>query len=180
MEDLPPELKRRIVSFCDDGARRETLRGTCVSLREAVESVASEKHPKISDVVSSPSLVRWAARRGLPLTADTFALAAISAPLSALRELRELGCKHDSRVCFQLCRRGDVAALRWAREQGFSWNYLCCATASALERGEVLAWMAEEGVSCPCGGTYHPVARDSKKRNLVYKKKNRVVVKKKS
>lgn len=169
MDDLPFELKRRIVSFCD-GTRRDILRETCISFREAVESVASEDPPKVSDVLSSPSLVRWAARRGLPLTANTFALAAISAPLSSLRELRELGCKHDSRVCFQLCRRGDVDALRWAKEQGLSWNYLSCAAASALERAEVLTWLGGEGVSCPCGGTYHPVAQDSKKKQSYIRK----------
>lgn len=161
LQDLPPGVTDLIAAKCDDTSR-ELMRRTCAHLRDAVDRVGTTRIFKVGDFLKSASLVRWGAARRLPLDANTFALAAKKAELSVLRALRKLRCRHDSRVCFHLARRGDLRSLKWARGEKFAWNHLCCAVACEKEDRALLAWLGEQ-IDCPCDGTYHFVAKKRKK-----------------
>jgi hypothetical protein len=147
---LPQEVLEIITAKCEDGSR-ETLRQTCREFKQLVDNISSQPASlKMSDFMSSVPLLTWATASGCPLTHATFGVASKSAPLNVLKELKRRACPQDSRVCYHLAQRGDLEALQWARNNGFGWNYLVCASAPE----NVLAWLAE--IECACGGTYHP------------------------
>jgi len=157
LTSLPEEIVEHIVSMCDD-ASRETLRLTCRQLQRTVDNTSPQAvRLNMSVFMISVQLLIWAVEGGLPLTASTFVVASKSAPLKVLKELKNRGCPHDSRVCYHLAQRVDTEAIRWARNNGFGWNYLVCATAS----DNVLLWLSR--IDCACRGTYHP--RRNKKRS---------------
>ena len=158
LASLPEEIIALIVRRCDD-ASRETLRLTCRQLQRTVDDTSPQAvRLNMSVFMISVHLLIWAVEGGLPLTASTFAVASrCAAPLKVLKELKNRGCPRDSRVCYHLAQRVDTEAIRWARNNGFGWNYLVCATAS----DNVLLWLSR--IDCACRGTYHP--RRNKKRS---------------
>ena len=150
LSSLPQEVLEIIVTKCEY-ASRETLRQTCRELKQLVDNTSSQPTSlTMSDFMGSVPLLTWAVGSGCPLTLGTFAVASKSAPLDVLKELKRLACPQDSRVCYHLAQRGDLKALQWARNNGFGWNYLVCASAPE----NILSWLAR--IECACGGTYHP------------------------
>lgn len=153
MTNLPDELSRLILSKCGQ-TDLAALRRTCKTMRGAVGPLRFT----VRDYLDTPRTVRWAARHlGMPLNAATFAAAARTSNLSVLKTLRSLKCGHDSRVCTNLARRDHVTGLRWARDEGFAWNFLCCSAAVDAESARTVRWLGNPAVECPCGGTYHEV-----------------------
>lgn len=153
MINLPDELSRLILSRCEQ-TNLAALRRTCKTLREAVGTLRFN----VSDYLDTPRSVRWAVRHlGMPLNAATFARAAKTSNLSVLKTLRSLKCGHDSRVCTNLARRDHLTGLRWARGEGFAWNFLCCSTAVDAGSARTVRWLRNPAAECPCRGTYHAV-----------------------
>lgn len=152
--NLPPDLSRLILDRCEE-TDLAALRGTCKNLKRTV----CRANFRVIDFLRSPRRVRWAVKHlGMPLNAMTFALAAKTSNLSVLKTLRSMRCGHDSRVCMNLARRDHLAGLQWARKQGFTWNFLCCAAAVDSGSACTVRWLEKSAVACPCKGTYHAVA----------------------
>lgn len=151
---LPPELSRLILERCDN-ADMVALRGTCRGLKHVVDDFGGIGLLSVKDFLSSPRRVRLGVRLGMPLSATTFALAAKTADVTVLETLRRFRCRHNSLVCMHLARRGDLVGLRWARKNNFAWNFLCCAVAVDGGCYEIVRWLGQKHVKCPCNGTYH-------------------------
>lgn len=153
--NLPGDVSSLILGGCDE-TDAAALRETCRALRRTV----AKPRFKVTDFLRSSRRLRWAVKHlGMPLTSTTFALAAKTSSLYVLRTLRNMRCAHDSRVCTNLARRGHVKGLQWARKNGFMWNFLCCAAAVDGGSAVTVRWLGRRDIKCPCGGTYHAIAR---------------------
>ena len=166
LPNLPDEILEHVARKCDI-VSREVLRSSWSGGKRAVDRVSKESPRRplpLSAVLISKGLLEWAIRRGCPLNADTFALAAKFGTLDVLRTLRIGRCPHDSRVCARLAARDDADALMWAKSEGFSWNFLCCAIASEKNARKVLAWLGK--TDCPCRGAYHSRVSEKKRKRF--------------
>lgn len=74
---------------------------------------------------------------------------ALAAPgnVAVLKWARENGCKWDETACSEAAKRGFLNVLQWLRANGCPWSRLTCSAAASGGHSEVLRWARNNGCS---------------------------------
>ena len=125
------------------------------------------KHPIVSKCIPTfPTDMRWSGlqlnyiRNGKPLILKWLILlgskeakkyicyrAAENGHLEILKWARENGCTWDEQTCSKAAMNGQLEILQWARSNGCPWDTGTCAYAARSNHLHILKWARENG--CP-------------------------------
>ena len=123
-------------------------------LAREVSRVFSERIPPTAEyrcylglITDDPKLVADAVSRKSELKKDICATAAAKGSLEVLKWARENGCSWNSWTCAYAARNGHLEVIKWARENGCEWNSWTCAGAALNGHLYILEWAHQNG--CP-------------------------------
>ena len=121
---------------------------TCRSAAvRAANDEASLRRLRVSDVVCSVELVKWAIDQGYPRKKGPIicAFAARGGYLDILKLVRNSGFDWGVDTCSFAAEGGHLEVLKWARANGCPWNEDVCPAAAYFGHLDVLKWAMANG-----------------------------------
>jgi hypothetical protein len=144
---LPRDIKIQILGRADvqDLAR---LRKVSRSMRDAVDAtIEDQRDIPLAAKLGCLTALKNLLQRGHPHKWVVCKFAAEGGHLKVLKWASENGCSWDEDTCAFAAEGGHLEVLMWARENGCPWNWWTCANAAEGGHLEVLMWARDNG--CP-------------------------------